>query len=407
MSYAMDESAAVRVGDFFLRIGQHLPFTGQRESFATYAFGILGESERKSIEPIAARACAEPEATCRMHDRLLHFIRESPWDDHAVRLEAARYVIGALEEREAITTWILDDTGMLKQGKHSPGVQRQYTGSAGKICNCQLAVSLSVATATEQVPIDFALYLPESWTSDPERRKRARIPEHIVFQTKVEQAIDLVTRAVADGIPGQVVLADSFYGRSNRLRETIYGFGLDYAVAVDNDTCLWTLDSAGRRRGEPLQARAIAAQFDEAAFRRITWRQGSKTALASRFLFRRVKVAHDDGTDPRERAPQWLVIEWPDGESKPSKFYLTTLRRRMSKKQIVRTIKERWKTERAYQELKGELGFDHFEGRSFLGWHHHVSVVLCCYAFVVAERVRAFPPSARRSRRHHAVGLAA
>jgi SRSO17 transposase len=120
-----------------------------------------------------------------------------------------------------------------------------------------------------------------------------------------------------------------------------------------------------------------------------------------------VKVAHDDGTDPSERAPQWLVIEWLDGESKPSKFYLTTLRRRMSKKQLVRTIKERWKTERAYQELKGELGFDHFEGRSFLGWHHHVSVVLCCYAFVVAERVRAFSPSARRSRRHHAVVLAA
>lgn len=409
MSFAVDDAVVGRVSDFFGRIGKHLSFPGQRESFATYAFGILGDGERKSVEPIAARASAEPKATERMHDRLLHFVRESPWEDRAVRREAATYVIGALAQREHVDDWIIDDTGFLKQGKHSPGVQRQYSGSAGKITNCQLGVSLCVATATEQVPIDFELYLPRSWIDDAERRKRARIPESITFKTKIDLALEMITRAVEDKVPGQNVLADAFYGRSSVFRDTIRVFGLDYAVAVDAVTRVWLLDAVGRRRGDAIAVQQLGVELGFCAFRRLTWRDGTRPnkKLSSRFLFRRVKPAQDDGTEPTSREPVWLVIEWPEDEAKPTKFFLTTLRRRMSKKLIVRTIKERWKTERAYAELKGELGLDHFEGRSFVGWHHHVSVVLCCYAFVVAERVRHFPPSRRRPRRAHSLDCAA
>lgn len=396
-----------RVVEFFEAIGKHLPRPEQRACFATYAFGILGDGDRKSVEPIAAKATAEPEATCRMHDRLLHFVRESPWSDRAVRREAARYVVNALDAREPVTTWVIDDTGFLKQGKHSPGVQRQYTGSAGKIANCQIGVSLVIATRTEQVPIDFELYLPESWASDPKRREKARIPGEVVFKPKVDLALDMIQRAAEDGIPGDVVLTDSFYGRSHEFRDTVRLLGFDYAVATDADTKVWLLDSRGRRRGDAVTVMALGKELGPRAFRRITWRVGPRRALGSRFCFRRVKTAQRDGIAPAEREQIWLVIEWEEGEAKPTKFVLTTLPRRMSKKEIVRTIKERWKTERAYQELKGELGLDHFEGRSFVGWHHHVSVVLCCYAFIVAERVRAFPPSARRTRPTRSLDVAA
>jgi SRSO17 transposase len=407
--YEMDSAAASRVSDYFnVTLGKHVRRKDQRASFATYAFGLLGDGERKSVEPIAARACGDEEQCDRMHDRLLYFVREGAWSDRDVRREASRYAIAAMAARERVTCWIVDDTGMLKQGKHSPGVQRQYTGSAGKIANCQIAVSLSVASAGEQVPIDMELYLPESWTSDRARRRRARIPDSVVFKTKVELAIDMIARAVDDGIPGEVVLADSFYGRSHIFRDFVRDKGLDYAVAVDADTHVWLLDENGRYP-DAIEARQLGMQLGEGAFRKLTWRDGTRPnhKLSSRFVFRRVKAAYDGGGEPMIREPVWLAIEWPDGESRPTKFFLTNLRGRMSKKQIVRTIKERWKTERIYQELKGELGFDHYEGRSFVGWHHHVTVALSCYAFVAAERVRAFSPSRGRASANPAVAVAA
>jgi SRSO17 transposase len=403
----MDEESAGRVGSYFARVGKHLPLASQRESFATYAFGILGDGERKSVEPIAARATAEPEDASRAHDRLLHFIRESPWNDHIVRREAARYVIEALEKRERVTTWVIDDTGFLKQGRHSPGVQRQYTGSAGKVANCQLGVSLTIATATEHVPIDFRLYLPESWTEDAKRRKRARVPDSITFKSKVDLALDMISSAVEDGIPGDIVLADAFFGRSAEFRNTVEVLGLDYAVAVDGARCVRLVDAADNERGDEISAAALGKRVDRGAFRRVTWREGTRRKMSSRFLFRRVKVVNTGDLNSKTCKPLWLVIEWADGDREPKHFVLTNLRRRMTKKEIVRIIKERWKTERAYEELKGELGLDHFEGRSFVGWHHHVSVVLSCYAFVVAERTRLFPPSEAGARLSRALERAA
>jgi SRSO17 transposase len=415
MAFSDDSAMEGRLGEFLNgRVGQHLARREQKESFALYAHGILADGERKSVEPIAARATGSGDedekdgAACeRMQARLLNFLRDSPWEDRSVRREAARYVIEALEKQEPVTTWIIDDTGFPKQGKHSVGVQRQYSGTLGKIGNCQIGVSLTVATKHEHVPIDFALYMPMSWTDDPVRREKARVPDELVFKTKPELALDLITRAVEDKLPGDIVLVDAAYGASSEFRNTVRMFGLDLGVAIGASTKVWLLDKLGRRHGDPLSAQDLGVKLGRRAFRRLTWRVGPGGKLSSRFAFRRVKVAHDDGTDAGDREPMWLMIEWPDGESKPTKFVLTTLPRRMSKKQIVRIVKERWRTERAYEELKGELGLDHFEGRSFPGWHHHISVVLSCYAFIVAERVRRFPPSAGRQGSANPIALAA
>lgn len=397
MTFVVDESAEGRLHAFLSeRIGHLLKRREQKESFALYAHGIIGEGERKSVEPIAARASCDPEECERVQMRLLHFLRESNWDDRSVRREAARYAIEALQRQEPVTTWVVDDTGFPKQGKHSVGVQRQYTGTLGKIGNCQIGVSLTVATRHEHVPIDFALYLPHSWMDDPNRRDEARVPAALAFKTKPELALELVARAVEDKIPGDILLADAAYGNSSEFRNTIRSTGLDFGVAVQSNMRVWALDTLKRRRGEPKSVQDLGIELGAGAFRRITWRVGPGGKLASRFAFRRVKVAHDDGTEAADREALWLLLEWPEGDAKPTKFALTSLPRRLSKKEIVRILKERWRTERAYEELKGELGLDHFEGRTFPGWHHHVSVVLCCYAFLVAERVRHFSPSARR-----------
>jgi SRSO17 transposase len=212
-----------------------------------------------------------------------------------------------------------------------------------------------------------------------------------VFKTKPDLALDLITRAVEDNIPGDIVLVDSAYGRSSDFRNTVRMFGLDLGVAVPASMKVWLPDKIDRRHGPPLTAQELGVELGSRGFRRLTWREGPGGKLSSRFAFRRVKVANDDGTDAGDRETMWLVMEWPEGETKPTKFVLTTLPRRMTKKQIVRVVRERWRTERAYEELKGELGLDHFEGRSFPGWHHHISVVLCCYSFLVSERVRRFP----------------
>jgi len=404
---ASEIAAAARLEQFFDLIGVHLKDRRKRESFAMYAFGIFGDGERKSAEPIAARSCADPDQTNNVHSKLLYFLARSAWDDRAVRLEAARYAIEAVQKREPITTWIVDDTGFLKQGTHSVGVQRQYTGSAGKITNCQLGVSLAVATGSEQIPLDFELYLPTLWADDPKRRREARIPESVTFKTKTELALEMIERAVRNGIPGDILLADSAYGDSTDFRNAVRALGFDFAVGVLPTLGVVRLDRLDRINAKRESIAELLAALPKKALRRLTWRDGTRRPLRSRFAFVRVKTTHDDGIPLAEREPLWLVAEWPEGEAKPTKFALTTLPRRMSHKQIVRLLKERWRTERMYEDLKGELGLDHFEGRSFPGWHHHVSVVLCCYAFVVAERVSAFSPSATRPRRARALSVAA
>ncbi len=407
MKLLLDVDGQRRLAEYFDAVGQVLGHDSRKASFAIYALGLLGDGERKSMEPIAARTCPDPARIDAAHQRLQHFLVDAPWSDRAVRREATRYAVAAMESREPIETWQFDDTGFLKQGSHSVGVQRQYTGSAGKITNCQLGVSLCLGTRTEQLPIDFELYLPKSWTEDPVRRKEARIPESVAFKTKVQQALDMARRAVEDGVPRGVALADCFYGDEPSFRKGLRDLGLDYAVAVRADNRVWRTDAHGRRRGKAVTVGQIARSCT-ASLRRVTWRDGSKRRLHARFACRRVTPAYRmKGDDLAKREAVWLLIEETPGEKTPFKYYFATLPESWSRKRLIRLIKERWKTERVYEDMKGELGLDHFEGRRFPGWHHHVSVAICCYAFVVAERVRRFPPTARRQEGRQPLAVAA
>lgn len=398
-----------RLEGYLDRIGQVLGRPERRASFATYVFGILGEGERKSLEPIAARACGDPARAEAVHQRLHHFALDSPWDDYAVRREAARYALAAMTRKESVETWIVDDTGFLKQGTHSVGVQRQYTGSAGKVTNCQVATSLTIATRTAEVPVDFALFLPKEWTEDAARRKEARIPWDVEFATKPELGLQLIKRALSNELPPGVVLADKAYGASPVFRDGIRALGLDYAVGVDPRTTVMVYDKRGRRRDEKISVKALAMRIEaRGGFRRTTWRQGTKHDLFARFALRRVVFAgggkKDSAIDTRE--PVWLLIEWRDHETEPSNYIFCSLSERMTRKKLVRLVMQRWRTERAYEDLKGEFGLDHYEGRRYPGWQHHISVVLSCYAFVVAERVQLFPPSTRGSLEDDSLPLA-
>jgi SRSO17 transposase len=408
MAEFMNSAAVRRLESYFGRIGDVLGTDGRRASFARYAMGLLGGAERKSVEPIAALACGEVAKTDADHQRLLHFLANSPWSDRDVRREAARYALSAMTDREPIDAWIVDDTGFLKQGNHSVGVQRQYTGSAGKITNCQIAVSLSIATRTEHLPIDFELYLPTSWTEDVDRRREARIPDPVVFKTKPELALDMIRRAAGDGIPAGVLLADAAYGSSRDFRDGVRELGLHYIVGVDPKTVVAIFDRAGRRRDDPVSVRDVAFRIaKQGGFRRCTWRKGTKEDLTARFALRRVVPAYDQCYGMEKREPVWLLIEWRDGETEPANYFLSSLSSRMTKKQLIRLAMQRWRTERVYEDLKGELGLDHYEGRRYPGWNHHVSVALSCYAFIVAERVRRFPPSTGRSLEANSQSLAA
>jgi SRSO17 transposase len=393
----MDAAGEKRLVNYFDLIGAVLGSPARRESFAIYAMGILGDGERKSVEPIAARACPDPGRVDAFHQRLLHFAANSPWNDDRVRATAARYALDEMTRNESVEAWIVDDTGFLKQGKHSVGVQRQYTGSAGKVTNCQVGVSLTVATRTEQLPINFALYLPESWLTE-EKRHEARIPNEVGFQTKPELALGLMRQALADGVPPGLVLADQAFGSSIDFREGIRNLGLHYAVAVDPKSVVCVVDRLGRVGNKVVNLKALAQRIEsQGGFRRCNWREGTNETLSARFALRRVVPAYDHHSSIEHREQLSLLIEWRDGEDEPANYFFVSLPKRWTRRKLVRLVMQRWRTERAYQDLKGELGLDHYEGRRFQGWHHHVSVVLCCYAFIVAERVRRFPPSAGRT----------
>jgi SRSO17 transposase len=414
MDLILDADAGRRLEAYFDAIGGVLGHPSRRASFATYAMGLLTDGERKSVEPIAARACADPKQVDALHQRLLHLLNDSKWSDRDVRRAAATHAVAALTYREVVSAWLVDDTGFLKQGSHSVGVQRQYTGSAGKVANCQIGVSLSLATATEHLPVDFELYLPRPWTERADLRAEARIPDDVGFRTKHELALTMIDRALADDLPRGIVLADSAYGNSSDFRAQLRRRKLHYAVGVDATTKVWQLDRDGNPHGEAVSVRDLALRFwarpnayRTKPFRRFSWRDATQRTLSARFAIRRVVPAHDDGMARTERERVWLICEWPDAEATPSKYYLAVLPRKTSYRHLIRTIKERWRTERVYEDLKGELGLDHFEGRRFPGWHHHVSVALCCYAFIIAERARRFSPSAGRPLLDDALSFAA
>ena len=396
MTLPTDDGQA-RLDDFLEQVGGVLGNSKRLASFATYAVGLLNEGERKSVEPIAARACADPLQADAAHQRLLHFLTDSKWSDRDVRRVAAKYGLGVMTAGEPVETWILDDTGFLKQGKHSVGVQRQYTGSAGKVTNCQVGVSLSVTTRTEHLPIDFELYLPKSWMEDDARRKEARIPAELDFKTKPQLGLQMVRSAVEADIPRGVVLGDAGYGTSSNFRLGLRRLKLDYSVGVDPQTKVYELGDVVNRGGAAISVRDLALKLKaKGKYRRVTWREGTKGKLSAQFAMRRVFPCRERSRELHEREPVWLLIEWRDGDDAPANYFFSSLPSNIRRKALVRITMQRWRTERVYEDLKGELGLDHFEGRRFPGWHHHVSVALCCYAFVVAERNRIFSLTTRR-----------
>jgi SRSO17 transposase len=387
------DSAEARLKAYLREIGSLLGDKRRRESFAMYACGLFGEGDRKSAEPVAARLCGDPARAEATHHKLLHFLGRSEWEDRPVRAFAARMALKEMQRRGAVTHWIVDDTGFLKQGKHSPGVKRQYTGSAGKITNCQVAVSLTLSNEQTQLPVDFSLFLPKEWMEDPQRCRAAKIPLTMQYKPKWQLALGMIDTAIADELPRGVVLADADYGNKTAFRDGLDERGLQYAVAVQRSTTVRRVSNEGSRRrvGERMSVEDLAFSLPESAIRNTTWREGTGAPMSAQFAVVRVETIPSEDSKPR--AEQWLVVEWNEGSHRPDGYTLATLPKDISRKQLIRSLKERWRTERAYQDLKGELGLDHFEGRTFTGWHHHVTVVLACYAFMVAEQMRGFPPS--------------
>jgi SRSO17 transposase len=377
--------------------------------FRSYCTGLLLPGERKSVEPMAARL--RPDRTAAEHQSLLHFVGRSPWESEALLRAVRQAVLPVMTARSPVTAWIVDDTSFPKKGRHSVGVVRQYSGQLGKQDNCQVAVSLSVATAEASLPVAWRLYLPEVWVEDAERRAKAGIPEAARFATKVEIALAQIEAAQGEGVPTGVVLADAGYGNNSSFRDRILALGLDYVVGVLGTTTVWlpgmtpeipTWRGHGprpkrlRRGGDDapvVQVRAFAEGLPAEAWQTVNWREGVTEALTSRFAALRVRPAQGDARRSQPRPEHWLLVEWPHGEAKPTKFWLSNLPEDTPIDHLVHQAKLRWLIERDYLELKQELGLGHYEGRGWRGFHHHAALCIAAYGFLVTERA-AIPPSA-------------
>lgn len=361
-----------------------------------YCRGLMLSGDRKSVEPMAALVA--PRAASAKHQSMHHFVAKAEWSDTALLGAVRQQVLPALG---AIEAWIVDDTGYPKKGTHSVGVARQYCGQVGKQDNCQVAVSLSVANERSSLPIGYQLYLPRDWAEDTARRKKAEVPARIGFATKSEIALGQLQAARAANVPAGVVLADAGYGNDTDFRLGISALRLTYAVGIQSSTTLWVegheplaprpytghgFPSRRLRRNrthQPIDANSLAHELPASAWRRVEWREGSEGAMASRFARVRVRAAHRDQVYPEE----WLVIEWPLGESEPTKYWLATLPQSVTFKELVRLIKLRWRIERDYQELKQELGLGHYEGRNWRGFHHHATLTIAAYGFLMRARL--------------------
>jgi SRSO17 transposase len=377
-----------------------------------YCVGLLLPCERKSVEPMAA--VTAPDRTAAQHQSLLHFVGEGRWSDERVLAKVREMVLPRMQQQGPIEGWIIDDTSFPKQGWHSVGVARQYCGQLGKEDNCQVAVSLSVANRHASLPVAYRLYLPEEWTTERERGRKAGVPEDVVFQTKHEIALDQLRWACAAGLPRGVVLTDAGYGNNSDLRADITALGLTYVAGIQSNTTVWAPGSgplpakkwSGRGRPpkllqrdaehQPIPVKDLALGLPKRAWRTITWREGTAERLSSRFARIRVRVARRDFKRSESRPEEWLLIEWPKGEEEPIKYWLSTLPEDITFRRLVELAKLRWRIERDYQELKQEVGLGHFEGRGWRGFHHHATLCIAAYGFLISER-EMIPPSGPRS----------
>ncbi len=403
-----------RLAAYLEAIAGVLGHAGRAASAQAYCTGLLLPGERKSIEPMAARL--DPTHVQAKHQSLHHVVAQADWNDAAVLAAVRAQVLPAIERHGPVLYWIVDDTSFPKQGTHSVGVARQYCGQLGKQDNCQVAVSLSVANDHASLPIAYQLFLPEVWANDPARRAKAGVPAAIGFESKTAIALGQLRRALADGVPVGIVLGDPAYGDETAFRVGVADLGLHYMLGVRSGTSVWPPGHgplppppwSGRGRPairlrrdaahQPVTLKTLAMHLPARAWRSVTWRAATQGELASRFAAVRVRPAHRD-TQRSEPWPQeWLLIEWPNGEAEPTKYWFSNLPQRTPRQRLVRVAKARWWIERDYQELKQELGLGHYEGRNWRGFHHHASLCIAAYGFLIAERCL-FPPQQRFIRR--------
>jgi SRSO17 transposase len=377
-----------------------------------YCVGLIMPCGRKSVEPMAA--VTAPERVAAQHQSLLHFANQAPWSDEKVLAKVREMVVPALERHGPIEAWIIDDTGLPKKGRHSVGVGRQYCGQLGKQDNCQVAVSVSIANHHASLPVAYRLYLPEDWTADSERRRKTGVPEEIEFKTKPEIALEQLRWACEAGIARGVVLMDAGYGCNTNLRTGISALALCYVAGILSQTSVWVSGTgplppkkwSGRGRQpklirrddkhQPVSVKELALGLRKRAWRTIKWREGTAEWLSSRFARVRVRAAHHDYKLTDSRPEEWLLIEWPKGEKEPTKYWLSTLPKDITFRALVDLTKLRWRIERDYQELKQEVGLGHYEGRGWRGFHHHATLCIAAYGFLVSER-ETIPPSGSAS----------
>ena len=350
-----------------------------------------------------------PDNVRRMHQSLHPLVADAPWDDYTLLAAVREQVLPLMEKHGSVVAWIVDDTGFPKKGTHSVGVARQYGGQLGKQENCPVAVSLSVATWNSSLPMAYRLYLPELWAQDWERREKTGVPEEIQFQTKPQIALDQIRQAVEAGVAQGIVLADTAYGNNSQFRAGVTARGLQYMVGVESSTTVWEPGAqplpAPSRKGkgrpakrlrrspqhQPVSVKELALGLPSGDWKDVTWREGVERSLKSRFAAVRVRPAHRDYLKAEPHPEQWLLIEWPRGETEPTKYWLSTLPPKTKLKTLVKTAKHRWIIERDYEELKQELGLGHYEGRGWRGFHHHATLCLAAYGFLIGERNRFSP----------------
>jgi SRSO17 transposase len=373
-----------------------LPHVRQRENAVLYVRGLIEHGGRKSLQPTLFRL----EQTPARYESLQQFLADSPWDP--------RLLVRACAERVApelgVLAWVLDDTGIVKDGKHSPGVKRQYSGTLGKIGNCQVTVSVHAVGERGTMPLGWSLYLPEEWCDDQERRRKAKIPDQVCFQTKPALAAELCQQATAWEIPTAPILADSAYGDDTRFRTKLHAQELEYVLAVSAQISVYGPETSftvperngtvGRPRSvarpdrKPESVRALALRLPKRAWKTLACRtSAADEEVSSRFAFVRVVAAHpvrNTNQPPRE---EWLIIEWPEQEDAPTDYWLSNLPADTTRERLAPLARLRWTIELDYRQLKGELGLDHYEGRSYLGFHHHTALVTCAHAFLTLERL--------------------
>ncbi len=397
-------SASQRFERYMEHLAGGLGHIDRHAGLRGYCTGLMLPLSRKSVEPMAARV--DPLHASARHQSLHHFVAKAEWSDETLLRLVSQWVVPKMDFSGG-GFWIIDDTGFPKQGKHSVGVARQYCGMLGKQDNCQVAVSISLATEQASVPVAYRLYLPKEWAQDSERRQKAGVPAEIKFATKTEIALQQLETLLAEGAPKYCVLADAGYGVDQAFRQRLTDMGLAYVVGITSTVVVWPpgleplppkpYSGMGRppvmprrtRTRQPVSVKDLAHALPASAFQTISWRQGTNEALSGRFAAVRVRHAGGNIGKARLRPEQWLLIEWPADDVDPLKYYLSTLPEDIALNDLVAQAHMRWRIERDYQDLKQELGLGHYEGRGWRGFHHHATLSIAAYGFLVTERLTA------------------